>query len=105
MSNKKIQNHVHFLKLWLYYIVFPRSVILIGQELINFLCVVLNFLNKMYVQSMYMKCNTNLILDLVLIHTEPNETNKKPKALGRSFDYGPIRKPRIGTYMQVSRLN
>jgi hypothetical protein len=30
-------------------IVFPISVILIGQELINFLCVVLNFLNKMYV--------------------------------------------------------
>jgi hypothetical protein len=44
--------------------VFPRSVILIVQELINFLCVALNFLNKMYVQSMYMKCVTNLILDL-----------------------------------------
>jgi hypothetical protein len=39
--------------------VFPRSVILIAQELINFLSpdsVVLNFLTKMYVQSMYMKC-------------------------------------------------
>jgi hypothetical protein len=45
-------------------IVFPRSVILIGQELIYFLCVVLHFLNKMYVQSMYIKCITNLILDL-----------------------------------------
>jgi hypothetical protein len=46
--------------------VFPRSVILIAQELINFLCAVLNFLTKMYVQSMYMKCITNLILDLAL---------------------------------------
>jgi hypothetical protein len=44
--------------------VFPRSVILIGQELIKFLCVVLIFLNKMYVQSMHIKCITNLILDL-----------------------------------------
>jgi hypothetical protein len=35
--------------------------------LINFLCVVFNFLTKMYVQSMYMKCITNLILDLALL--------------------------------------
>jgi hypothetical protein len=63
MCNKKIQNHVNFLKL-LYCIPKKRSVILIGQELINFLCVVLNFLAKMYVQSMNMKCITNLILDL-----------------------------------------
>jgi hypothetical protein len=49
--------------------VFPRSVILIAQELINFLCVVLNFLTKMYVQSMYMKCITNLILDLARMST------------------------------------
>jgi hypothetical protein len=68
MSNTKIQNHVNFLKL-LILLVFPRSVILIGQELINFLCVVLNFLNKMHVQSMYMKCITNLILDLALMNT------------------------------------
>jgi hypothetical protein len=36
----------------------------------NFLCVVLNFLTKMYVQSMYMKCITNLILDLALMSTD-----------------------------------
>jgi hypothetical protein len=50
MCNKKIQNQVNFLKLW-YCIL--RSVILIGQELINFgqehinfLCVVLIFIQN-----------------------------------------------------------
>jgi hypothetical protein len=47
--------------------VFPRRVILTGEELINFLCVVLNFFNKIYVQSMYTKCITHLILDLALM--------------------------------------
>jgi hypothetical protein len=43
--------------------VFPRRVSLTGEDLITFLCVVLIFLNKIYVQSMYTKYIKNLILD------------------------------------------
>jgi hypothetical protein len=44
-----------------------------GEELINFLCVVLYFFNKIYVQSMYTKCITKLILDLAHLATDPVE--------------------------------
>jgi hypothetical protein len=63
--------------------VFLRSVILIAQELINFLCVVLNFLAKMYVQSMHMKCITNLILDLAQQENYKNaQRNHKTAQIG-----------------------
>jgi hypothetical protein len=89
MSNKKIQNNGNFLELS-YIIVFPRSVILIGQGLINFLCVVLNFLNKMYVQSMYMKCITNLILDLAPTPTCWDFTPEN--ALGYILNSSPVQR-------------